>query len=313
MMYQKIIKARFYFYSAANCYFVAKNWCIKYSMKMFHAILHQCYKKNLMGMLRYGCNIGFLYYGNKNKINLAEENFRCLTGGMPRHSLSWTQIQRVILEDAATWGRNKKILEEIQQCAEQLNHIVSGLRQQGRNVILAPLHIVSDIIAGMVASHVAPRISTIIVSSGAEKFREVCRTNENARLYFCSIHQDNIAFSRQLSAVINDVIEGKQNIIIFPDIPPTYTSMVSALGRNKIKCKLFGRPAKLHDGILRLSKIMSASVLFFYIYYDDGLKIKIYSPVESENIAVKAPEIIEESIREHPEQWTLWHNGFLFF
>ncbi|MCR6171721.1 hypothetical protein, partial [Escherichia coli] len=222
MMYQKIIKARFYFYSAANCYFVAKNWCVKYSMKMFHAILHQCYKKNLMGMLRYGCNIGFLYYGNKNKINLAEENFRCLTGGMPRHSLSWTQIQRVILEDAATWRRNEKILEEIQQCAEQLNHIVSGLRQQGRNVILAPLHIVSDIIAGMVASHVAPRISTIIVSSGAEKFREVCRTNENARLYFCSIHQDNIAFSRQLSAVINDVIEGKQNIIIFPDIPPTY-------------------------------------------------------------------------------------------
>ncbi len=58
---------------------------------------------------------------------------------------------------------------------------------------------------------------------------------------------------------------------------------------------------------------MSASVLFFYIYYDDVLKIKIYSPVESENIAVKAPEIIEESIREHPEQWTLWHNGFLFF
>ncbi|MGS3948859.1 hypothetical protein [Escherichia coli] len=152
-------------------------------------------------------------------------------------------------------------------------------------MIRAPLHIVSDTIAALVPSHVAPKFSTVIVSSGAEKFREICRTNENARLYFCSTHQDNIAFSRQLSAVINDVTEGKQNIIIFPDIPPTYTSMVSVLGKNKIKCKLFDRPAKLHDGILRLSKIMSACVLF-YIYYDSGLKIKVYSPVEPELIAV---------------------------
>ena len=312
-MYQKMIKARIYFYSAANLYFVAKEWYAKYSMKMFHSFIHKCYEKKSMGILRYGCNTGILHYGNKEKINLAEENFKCLIGRKPRYSLSWTQLQRVILENAATWRRNEKILEEIQQCAAQLNHIVSGLRQQGGNVILAPLHIVSDTIAAIVASYVAPKISTIIVSSGAEKFREVCRTNENARLYFCSIHQDNIAFSRQLSAVINDVIEGKQNIIIFPDIPPTYTSMVSELGKNKIKCKLFDRPAKLHDGILRLSKIMSASVLFFYIYYDGGLKIKVYSPIEPEQIAVQAPVIIEESIREYPEQWTLWHNGFLFF
>ena len=302
-----------YFYSAANLYSVAKDWYTKYSMKIFHAFIRKCYEKKLTGMLKYGCNTGVLHCGNKKKINIAEENFRCLTGRKPEYSLSWTQLQRVILEDAAIWGRNEKILEEIQQCAEQLNYIVSGLRQQGRTVILAPLHIVSDTLAAIVASLVAPKISTIIVSSGAEKFRELCRTNENAKLYFCSIHQDNIAFSRQLSAVINDVTDGKQNLIIFPDIPPTYTSMVSTLGKHKIECKLFDRPAKLHDGILRLSKIMSACVLFFYIYYDNGLKINIYSPVEPEQIAVKAPAIIEESIREHPEQWILWHNGFLFF
>ena len=312
-MHQKIIKAMLYFYSAANLYSVAKDWYTKHSMKIFHAFIRKCYDKKLTGMLKYGCNTGVLHCGNKKKINIAEENFRCLTGRKPEYSLSWTQLQRVILEDAAIWGRNEKILEEIQQCAEQLNYIVSGLRQQGRTVILAPLHIVSDTLAAIVASLVAPKISTIIVSSGAEKFRELCRTNENAKLYFCSIHQDNIAFSRQLSAVINDVTDGKQNLIIFPDIPPTYTSMVSTLGKHKIECKLFDRPAKLHDGILRLSKIMSACVLFFYIYYDNGLKINIYSPVEPEQIAVKAPAIIEESIREHPEQWILWHNGFLFF
>ncbi|MCZ6444533.1 hypothetical protein O5268_23445 [Escherichia coli] len=118
------------------------------------------------------CNTGVLHCGNKKKINIAEENFRCLTGRKPEYSLSWTQLQRVILEDAAIWGRNEKILEEIQQCAEQLNYIVSGLRQQGRTVILAPLHIVSDTLAAIVASLVAPKFQQSL-------FHQERRSSEN--------------------------------------------------------------------------------------------------------------------------------------
>lgn len=63
-------------------------------------------------------------------------------------------------------------------------------------------------------------------------------------------------------------------MIIFPDIPADYTVQTPEAQSGKISCRLFGRPAKLHSGVQRFSRIVSAQVVFYHLYYQHGIKIK---------------------------------------
>ncbi|EAR5694156.1 ABC transporter, partial [Salmonella enterica] len=64
---------------------------------------------------------------------------------------------------------------------------------------------------------------------------------------------------------------------------------------------------------IRLSKILSATVVFFYIYYDNGIKIKILKSVKKDELTHDIHHIIEDAIKTNPEQWLLWNNHSLFY
>lgn len=80
----------------------------------------------------------------------------------------------------------------------------------------------------------------------------------------------------------------------------------------KLRCRLFGRVAGLHSGIVRLARAVSAQVVFYHLYEQDGLRIHIHEPVKARDVAEKLPEIIEQALQEYPHDWLLWHSHSLY-
>lgn len=59
--------------------------------------------------------------------------------------------------------------------------------------------------------------------------------------------------------------------------------------------------------------MMSAQVVFYHLYFDNGLKIVIHPPVAARKLKDDMPRIIEQSIRDYSTDWMLWHSHSLFF
>ncbi|MGI7060675.1 ABC transporter [Citrobacter amalonaticus] len=244
---------------------------------------------------------------------VANENTRCLIGQTGRVNAAWIAVRRRLLEEAATWGQNPALLQQIRACAAELDAVVAPLHQQNIPYILAPLHTVSDVLAAMVGACVTPGKACVVVSSSAELYNAQTRALGGIDLSYCSIHQQNKTLAGSLMELITDVATGRQNMIIFPDISPDYTLQAEGALAAKLPCRLFGRSAKLHNGVVRLSGVITAQVVFYHLSYHNGLHIHIRPPVSSQNVARELPDIIESTLREYPQEWLLWHSHSLFF
>lgn len=226
----------------------------------------------------------------------------------------WSTQRRKWLVKAVTYGQNPRAMRELAECTAQLNAIVEPLHKQGQAVMLAPLHMVSDILTTIVAAGVYPHKATVITSISANAHpEEERRTLGGLDLSYCSIHDDNKRMAGNLMSAVMDAAEGKQNIILFPDITPDFTHSANKDRAAKLPCRIFDRPAKLHSGIIRLSRVISAQVVFYHLYFDGGIKIKIYPPVPAKKLKEVMPGIIQQSISEHSTDWMLWHAHSLFF
>lgn len=267
----------------------------------------------LLGVARGLCSLRLLGMRYRNRGAVATQNYRCLTGEDGDINTAWVAIRRQMLELGATWAQNPATLRQMQDCTRQLDKVVAPLVQQNVPVVLAPLHSVSDILAAMVGAGVTPGKASVVVSSSAERYTSEIRKTGDVALSYCSIHQDNTQLAGELMSLIADMIAGQRNMIIFPDITPDYTVQTHEAQSSKIACRLFGRPAKLHSGVVRLSRVMSAQVIFYHLYYQQGIKIKIHSPLPAKNVAVNMPTIIENTMRDYPNDWLLWHSHSLYF
>lgn len=244
---------------------------------------------------------------------VANENYRCLTGQNGRIDVAWIAVRRRLLEEAATWGQNAGLLQQIRECTAELEAVVAPLHQQKTPCILAPLHTVSDVLAAIVGASVTPGKACALVSSSAELYNARARALGGIALSYCSIHQENNALASSLMAHITEVATGQQNMIIFPDISPDYTLQAEGSLAAKLPCRLFGRSAKLHSGVVRLAGAVAAQVVFYHLSYDSRLRIHIHPPVSSLNVAGVLPRVIESTLREHPQEWLLWHSHSLYF
>lgn len=245
---------------------------------------------------------------------VAHANKKCLLDDGKKLNYTWQTQRRKWLVKAVTYGQNPRALRELAECTAQLNAVVEPLHQQGHAVMLAPLHMVSDVLTTMVAAGVYPHKATVITSISANAHpEEERRTLGGLDLSYCSIHDDNKSMAGNLMSAVMEAAERKRNIILFPDITPDFTHTANKDSAAKFSCRILGRPAKLHSGIIRLSRVMSAQVVFYHLYFDDGIRIKIHPPVPAKKIKEMMPGIIEQSIREHSTDWMLWHAHSLFF
>ncbi len=251
--------------------------------------------------------------GERKRAFVAAANKQCLLDDGYKLDYAKLSQRRRLLDLAATFGQNPQVLAQLEQCKAQLNAIVEPLHQAGQPVVLAPLHMVSDVLAGMVGGGVFPGQATVIVSVSAEIYEEKARQLGGVNLSYCSIHDDSRAIAGNLMTAIMEAAEHQRNIIIFPDITPDYTVNTNEAETAKLHCRLFNRPANLHSGVIRIARALSAQVVFYYLYYDKEIKIHIYPPMPARSLKAQLPEIIEESIARHPGDWLLWHSHSLFF
>lgn len=267
----------------------------------------------LLTIARALCWLHLLGRQYRGRTAVATQNYRCLTGADGHIDAAWIAMRRQLLEMGATWGQHPITLSQIQACTQELDAVVAPLVAQKTPVVLAPLHCVSDILAAMVGAGVTPGKASVVVSSSAESYTAASRKMGGVALSYCSIHQDNTALASELMALMTNVSEGRENMIIFPDIPADYTVQTHEAQSGKIRCRLFDRPAKLHSGVQRFSRIVAAQVVFYHLYYQQGIKIKIYSPLSPKEVAAKLPTIIENTLRDYPQDWLLWHSHSLYF
>lgn len=244
---------------------------------------------------------------------VASANYRSLIHDDRRINAGWIARRRRILEQAATWGQDKLTLAQIAACSQRLDDAVAALDTRKTPVILAPLHTVSDVIAAMVGAGVKPGRASVVVSASAAQFDEQSRQRGGVALEYCSINQDNPRLATQLMSLMVDVKTGQQNLIIFPDITPDYTEHGTRGGADKFPCRLFGLPARLHNGVVRLSAAIGAQIIFYRLHYRGGIGIDILPPVAAADAAARLPEIIESTLRDYPDDWLLWHSHSLYF
>jgi hypothetical protein len=252
-------------------------------------------------------------HGERRRAFVAAANKQCLIDDGRKVDFAKIGQRRRLLDLAATYAGNAQLLAQLEQCKVQLNAIVEPLHQAGQPVVLAPLHMVSDVLAGMVGAGVFPGQATVVVSASAEVYQERARQQAGINLSYCSIHDDNRAIAGNLSSAIMEAADHQRNIMLFPDITPDYTVNSNEAKTAKLNCRLFDRPASLHSGVIRIARALSAQVVSYYLYYDQGIKIYIYPPIPACNLKAKLPELIETSIVRHPEDWLLWHSHSLFF
>ncbi|WP_380183026.1 ABC transporter [Kalamiella sp. sgz302252] len=281
--------------------------------KIFCWLLRHCDYRWLLRLAALGRRLGLGNRAERRRAFVAAANKQCLIDDGRRLDYAALCYRRRLFELAATFGQNPQLLAQLERCKTELDAVVKPLHQAGSPVVLAPLHMVSDVLAGIVGSAVFPGKATVIVSASVENYDQQTRQAAGINLSYCSIHDDNRAIADNLTSAIMAAATNQQNIMLFPDITPDYTAQGQAAKSAKLGCRLFGRPARLHSGIIRIARALAAQVVFYYLYYDKGIKIYIYQPVASRDLKGKLPEIIEASLRRHPDDWTLWHSHSLFF
>ena len=257
--------------------------------------------------------LGMVDRDERRRAFVAAANRRCLLDDDHRVDHAMIGHRRRLLDLAATFGKNPEVLAQLACCTTQLNAVVEPLHQARQPVVLAPLHMVSDVLAGIVGSGVFPGQATVIVSASAEIYQEKARQQGGVNLSYCSIHEDSRAIAGNLMTAIMEAAEHRRNIMIFPDITPDYTVNTNEANTAKLPCQLFGRPANLHSGILRIARALSAQVVFYSLYYDNGIHIHIEPPMAARTLKTRLPGVIEGAIARHPEDWLLWHAHSLFF
>lgn len=87
----------------------------------------------------------------KLRAAVAESNRQCLLDDEKKFDYVWLTQRRQLLIQAVTYGQNRRLLRELAACSAQLNSVVEPLQRAGQPVILAPLHMVSDVLTTMVA------------------------------------------------------------------------------------------------------------------------------------------------------------------
>lgn len=221
--------------------------------------------------------------------------------------------RRQWLDMAAVSARNAALMSHLAHCSAQLDQVVEPLHRAGVPVLLAPMHTVSDVLATLVGAGVYPGRATVIVSGDVQAFARRSPEDEwRQRLDYCSIHDDPRHIAGTLSQAMLEAAEHRRNIILFPDITPDYTLHSNQDVAAKLACHLFGRPAHLHSGIVRLSRALRAQVVFYSLYFDRGIRIHIEEPVAADRVGRVMPAIVERTLRRHADDWLLWHSHSLF-
>ncbi|TMU73966.1 hypothetical protein FGA82_22115 [Pseudomonas fluorescens] len=246
----------------------------------------------------------------------AVANVQQLVPTAARYSPKSLWRQKDYLEKSIYLHRAKHV-RELRACAQKLERAAAQIRLGGRPIIFAPLHIVSDVIPVLVVASMNLGCShaTVISSHGQGVALGPFEADSLKGLNLNLTQLDPLTLnSGEFKAAIQAIKQDRTHFVVFPDILPEITYRLNRKSMRTFDCSLFGRPAKLHSGLNDIARLAGATALFFCLIEQGGqLDIDILASVPAEQLPEQGPRVIEAAIRQHAEQWLLWHSPSLFY
>lgn len=250
---------------------------------------------------------------NRQRQMLATHNYRRVTGQSARLNRSALWVEKA-LRDSLFYHGDKKTIAQLQQCAEALNSAINQLDDSPRPVILAPFHMVSDVLAGIVCG-LLPGSGVSIISThldGAVGPHESEALQRN-KVKMSLVDPGGIS-SAELKKLIRDIRAQRCRLVIYPDAPPEVTWHLTRKHMRSEDCHLFNRPARIHSGLSELAKLSDAQVLFFGLVRHQGrLKLRVYGVAQPDEVAVQLPRVLETALLNDPQDWLLWHTPSFYY
>lgn len=228
-----------------------------------------------------------LTYSERKKLNL--QHFISLLQGIIGSALSW-------------WGSDRKL--KAMSNTEGLNYLEEAL-SDGKGVVLLSAHFNNLELGGRILSDVLPE----------QTFHVVYRPHQNALLeelvaklrgnrYGKAIPKDNI----------KDMVRSLRK-----GIPVWYAPDQGFLGKASLEVDFFGELAATNAGTARLAKMTDAVVIPFFAFRaadKKGYLLRFLPPMENfpsasiEDDTRRINAILEEQIREFPEQYLWMHKRY---
>lgn len=227
------------------------------------------------------------------------------------HARLWRH-KRVL--EAALAFRNRSLIRELEGCAARLADALQRARAHGRPVILAPLHMHSDLLATLVCARASAFPTAVITahddSTVSARDEAALRAHGNLDIQRLNpLALDDGAFL----AFMRRVRKGQGTLVAFPDAPPEVTYRVFRRSMRTYDCRLFDRPARLHQGVPELARLCGAHVLFFCLTRRHGrFAIDEAGCVAPDEVADRMPAILQRAVLAHPHEWLFWHTPSLF-
>lgn len=250
---------------------------------------------------------------NRPRQLLAKNNYCRVTGQHAELNRSALWAEKA-LRDSLFYHGDKKTVAQLQQCAEALDSAINQLGDSPRPVILAPLHMVSDVLAGIVCG-LLPGNGVRIISThldGAVGPRE-SEALRRSKVKMSLVDPGSIS-SSDLKKIIRDIRGQRCRLVIFPDAPPEVTWHLTGKHMRSEDCQLFDRPARIHSGLSELAKLSDAQVLFFGLVRRQGrLKLRVYGVAQPDEVTVQLPRMLETALLTDPQDWLLWHTPSLYY
>lgn len=247
-----------------------------------------------------------------DKITISNKSLAINSASLPEAFIHRKLWQEKKILDRCIYFNNRQLDIELSSAASHLQASINDILSSGNTVILAPLHMVSDVAVGVFLSYLGAESVSIISNHDFESIGP----NEKSILNEKKINLINPSSigGGALKNIIKNIKNNKILFAIYPDAPPEMTWRLSQKSMRTFDCKIFSRKARLHSGLADLAKITKSTVLFFCLV-DNGhsLNVDIIGSLTWDNIMRLSPELIEKTIRNHSDSWLLWHTPSLFY
>lgn len=245
---------------------------------------------------------------------LAAENYQHLFN-QPANKNLYSHVWRIKhMLEKYVYYENKHIIRQMRNIAKQLDNEIAIVENKSKIPILSPLHMCSDMLAAMICSMVKP-YSTTVISIYQEDYFGLKENEFFSHQHNSLLRQVNPNKSgTKLAQALKKTKNRQENIVIFADALPQVTESIVGYDMPTKPIRLFNRAGRLYSGIDRLTTMLDAEVIFFYLYWENNtIKLRTFPSVNKQNLTTKTAEYIETALKERPAEWFMWHSPNLFY
>lgn len=232
-------------------------------------------------------------------------------GYSTNHSLLWSVKKNM---DKCLYLNDEKIIFELRKCALQLEEGIKDIENKEKPVILAPMHMVSDVLVSVMCGFISSK-ETLVISTHKD---DLLGINEEQSLNNMGVNLKKIDPAEintgSLRTVIRSVKTQETYLVIFPDAPPEVTLSLTGKSMRTMDCTLFGKPARLHSGLKELARLCNAQVIFFGLSHQgNALSLTVFGVADAKELSYRTPYFIEKALRAHSKDWLLWYTPSFFY